>query len=815
MNLEYTQQLEKVLNKLSYSDDEQRLHWKYTLIDKSIIRFQVFGFINSDIYKKLARSFESLQLEYFKNAEFLVLLFDFSDFKKVTSEVRGQIIEGNIFKNERISVAIYGMNYFVSTMARVISRKQVSKRLFIVKDEAAAMLTAKQLISNYGIQKVKDLQGPNYYSQPNNTIEIGGKPYTILSRNAWSYNDPSSDYSYKIDLIDDDILISRPAGYIRYQNSVMANVLFDKVAFSEIGQNNKYYRIQDYTLVTGSENKARRDFTDYVINGIKNINLLVFYGLNRTMSTVVRLGKLVHPAFEKVQIAKTFEEALELVIAHKYKDTSKKILSEELKTPNYLSPQEEIADIRVQNTTLIKENTHYLNMLFDRISKITFGNSEDYIPVSVDEENPFYDLFSAIQLLNEDYRELKNDRNALQLKLQRIISQNAHEVKDIKIENSSKLRSKEDFIRSSGHELNLTLAAILNAIQLLKKEETVEVQKSLLEIIKMASLNLQNGIGQLNNSYSDKHANEFLSESIFNYRQNLIQLIEIARMGNHKGKIIFENKVDEHLPAFLIGDKRKFNQIVNIFLENALKFTNDGFIKFNTHVVNLSSTQTRLRLTVEDSGIGIDKFTKAHIFKDENIEEEDSINQNKGFGLLIAKNIAHVLNADIGFESDKGLGSKFWLELTFNIGYQDKLPLKQAEQSQSKTKVNLVLPFDGSNALLIMDDAIRQNLVVQILRGKGIQSRAKLNYEAFADIEGKFDFVFVCLQLIGGKEVSAFKLLKNTIDLKNDYAKPIYIGCVDTFIDPILEQYRKVGIDYFINKSFNIDELDQFFEDIK
>jgi len=813
--LEYTHQLDTALDKIGYSDEKSKAGWEYTRIDESIIRFKPFGSIDLDIYKKLAKSFNDLQSEYFKNAEFLVLLFDFSNFKKVNSDVREQILEGRIFKNEKISFVIYGMNYFVSTIAKVIIRKQVSKRLFIVRDEAAGIETAKLLNSNYAIQRVEELQGPNYYSQPDFNIEIGGRSFSILSRKAWSYNDPSSDYSYKVDILDEDVLISRPSGYIRYQNSVMANVLFDKVAYSEIGEDLKYYRIQDYTLVTGAENKARRDFTDYVINGIDKINLLVFYGLNRTMSTVVRLGKLVHPAFEKVRVAKTFEEALELVIAHKYKNTASKKISKKIKTPNHKSSNEEIEDLTVQNTTLLKETKRYLNILFDRISKITFGNSEDFTPVIVDEEHPFYYLFSAIQLLYEDYNELKNDRNALQIKLQLFTSQHAREIKDLKIDNSLKLRSKEDFIRSSGYELNLTLQAILNALEILEQEKSPEAQKPLLEIIKMAGLNLRNGIGQLKSSSSYKHANDFLSESIFNYRQNLVQLIEVARMGYPGGKVIFQNEVEAHLPAFLIGDKRKFNQLVNIYLENALKFTSDGFIKIYTQVVFLNSTQTRLRLIVEDSGIGIDKFTKAQIFKDEDLKTEDSISLNKGFGLLIARNLARVLDAEIGFESEKGLGSKFWVELTFNIGYQDKVSQMQVEQVHPKTKANKSLPFDGTNALLIMDDAIKQNLAGQILRGKGIQSRAKLNYEAFADIEGKFDFVFVGLQLIGGKELSSFKLLKNTIDAKNDYPKPIYIGCVDNYLDPILEQYRKVGVDYFVNKSFKIDDLNQFFEDLK
>lgn len=817
MDLELTTQFESLLSKLAYSDDESESGWSFSLVDDYIIRFQPFGSLNTASFKKLVEIFAEVQQEYFKNSEFLVFLFDFTNFKKATSDIRSKIINSSIFKDEKVSFALYGMNYFVSTLAKVISNGLVSRRMFVVKNENAGLETAKLLISNYRLNKIKELQSPYYYSQPENTIEIKGKSYTFLSRQAWTYNDPSSDYAYKIDLIDDNILVARPSGYIKYQNSVMANVLFDKVINSELEKGEKYYRIQDYTSVSGSENKARRDFSDYIINGIDKIHLVVFYGLNRTMKTVVRLGKLVHPAFVKVRIADNFEDALEQIIADKYKKSLPvgRPKSKKKETTKDRSPEEEIINLKAQSIALAKEKDRFINILFDRISKISFGATEDYVPIKIDEDNPFYDLFGAVHLLYEDFDELQNDRNSLRRKLQKLLSEHAREIKGLKIDNSFKLKAKNDFIRNSGHELNLSLDAILNAITLLRQEENPEAKKSLLEIVKMASITVQDGIGRLKSNIDDNYTNDTISESMFNYRKNIIQLVEVLRMGYPSGHVIFENKIEDSLPTFLIGDKQKFNQIVNIYLENAMKYTRDGFIKVYTHVVNKSATQTHLRISVEDSGIGIDKYTKAHLFEEESIDNGNESDIDKGFGLLIVKNLARILDAEVGFESEKGVGSKFWLELTLNIGYHDKVSQMHAVRDQRKPKVKKNLPFDGNNALLIIDNDVRRNLLEQILRKRGIQSRVKLNYEFFEDINGKYDYVFICLQLTGGKELSSIKLLKNTLDAKNDFANPIYIGCVDSTIDPILKDYRRIGIDYFMNKSFKIAEIEQFFKDLK
>ena len=818
MDIDLTHPFDTTLCNLAYSDDEIKSGWNFSVIEDGIIRFQPFGFLDESGYQRLVKSYEVLLAEYFKYEEFLVFIFDFTNFQKVTSEVRLRIIEESIFNDERIGLVVYGMNYFVSTIMKIIGNRIAQKRMFTVKDENGGLEIAKQLISNYRVQKLRQSQIPNFNSQPENKIEINGKSYSVLSLPAWNYNDPHSDYSYKIDLIDDTILVSHTSGYIRYQNSIMAVVLFDKVVNSMIAPDSKYYRIQDYSLVSGSENKARRNFSDYIINGIDKINLVVFFGLNRTMKIVVLLGKLVNPVFEKIRIADTFEDALEQIIADKYKNAKfkeKSVSEKQTSSIIYDSPQKEIEDLKAQKSALIDENQRLINILFDRISKITFGNSTDYVPVNLDETNQFYDLFSAVQLLYEDYNELRSERNAIRMKLQKLLSEQAGEMKELIIDNSSKLRAKDDFIRKSGHELGLSLEAILNAVKLLNQEEKPEEQKSLLEIIKMASFILQDGIGQMKSIIADNHTVDTISDSMFNYRKNIVQLVEVAQMGHLGRNIIFENTIDDSLPPIFIGDKRKFNQLVNIYLENALKFTNAGFIKVSTQLISTSVTQTRLRLNVTDSGMGIDQRTKAYIFNEEHLENEIAGGNNKGFGLLIAKNLARVLDADIGFESEVGVGSKFWFELTLNIGYQDKETKILALNDQHLSIEKKILPFEGKRALIITDDDVKRNLLVQLLRKKGIQSYAKLNYEFFENIEGTFDFVFIYMQLVGGKELNGIKILIKMLSAKNDHIKPIFIGGVDSLIDPIKEEYRKIGVDYFVLNNLKISNIDQFFNELK
>ncbi|MBN2236305.1 MAG: hypothetical protein JW729_02025 [Bacteroidales bacterium] len=814
MSTPFTDHVEKLCKELAFESEGSEIVWNFRFVEKYIIHFKPVGFLDEENFGIMQASFAKLVTDYFKEEDFLIFLFDFTDFKKATPKVRTQIIEGKVFANERITFVLYGMNYFISTMAKIISNNLISKRLFVAKTEEDSLVIAKKLIVNYRNIREKQLRDPKRASIVSDLIDVRGFEVKIVSKQAWRYEDPSSDYTYKIDLIDHNILVSKPSGYIRYQNSVMANVLFDKVVNNEIGSEKKYYRIQDYTGVEGSENKARRDFTSYIINGIDQIDLLVFCELNRIMRTVVRLGMLVHPSFHKVRIADTFEDALELVIDHKYKSEfeSEKNKQSTESSSTRVSSSEEIVKLKAQLKEKESENEMLIQDLFNRISQISYGKNLHTNPILLEENHPFYDLYSAIQLLDEDFTEIKNERDSFRAKYEKMLLDHAQEIKHLTIRNESLLKEKDAFIRSSGHELNGSLEAILNAIQLLKQEENPDNKKAIFDIIKMASVTLQDGIEQLKSSISDFRKVDFVTDNMFNYRKNILQVVEVATMSQHTRRIVFENTIEEGIPTFLVGDKRKFNQIVTIFFENALKYTNDGFIKVHTHLVKKTANQTRIRVSVSDSGIGIDNYTKTKLFSE---ESKNTQNENiKGFGLLIAKTLSKVINATLGFESAKGEGSSFWIEITFNDGYHDKKSQMYAVRDSRKVgKKNQAK--DGSKALLILDDILCQNLLEQILRKNGIQSKAKYNFQSLDEIEGTFDYAFVSLQLTGSEEIASFQLLKNALFEKNNFKPMVCIACVDSLMDPIVETYRKMGADYFLKKPLHISDLEQLLAEIK
>jgi signal transduction histidine kinase len=108
--------------------------------------------------------------------------------------------------------------------------------------------------------------------------------------------------------------------------------------------------------------------------------------------------------------------------------------------------------------------------------------------------------------------------------------------------------------------------------------------------------------------------------------------------------------------VFIMGDKEKVKEVIINLLDNAIKFTNEGFIKIST-----SQNKNYVSLIIEDTGIGIDPEDMPHIFE-RFYRGEKSRSKNSsglGIGLAITKELVYMQNGKIEVESKKSKGSKF------------------------------------------------------------------------------------------------------------------------------------------------------------
>jgi signal transduction histidine kinase len=125
-------------------------------------------------------------------------------------------------------------------------------------------------------------------------------------------------------------------------------------------------------------------------------------------------------------------------------------------------------------------------------------------------------------------------------------------------------------------------------------------------------------------------------------------------------------EVDRSIPYQLFGDEGKLRQILVNLLNNAIKFTNKGYVKLTVKGEKVDNTSIKLTFEVEDSGIGIRREDMKKIF--DSFQQLDSSRnrrtQGTGLGLTITKKLVELMGGEVKVTSVYGRGTTFTVILT-------------------------------------------------------------------------------------------------------------------------------------------------------
>jgi signal transduction histidine kinase len=243
--------------------------------------------------------------------------------------------------------------------------------------------------------------------------------------------------------------------------------------------------------------------------------------------------------------------------------------------------------------------------------------------------------------------------------------------KDLRIANTrlNKISMlKTEFVSLATHQLRSPLTAIKGYISMILEGSYGPVEEKMKEPLERVF----NSTGTLTQVVQDFLDVSRIEQGSMKYDMKAFSLKELAeeivneQSPNIKKALLefsFHFMDDDETGAryLVYGDRSKLKQVVANLIDNALKYTKNGFIK-----IRLSYTSNTVVLEVSDSGMGIDKKTLGVLFqKFERADKADEVNvQGTGLGLYIAKQIVEAHNGTIrAFSEGLGRGSIFSVEL--------------------------------------------------------------------------------------------------------------------------------------------------------
>ena len=213
-------------------------------------------------------------------------------------------------------------------------------------------------------------------------------------------------------------------------------------------------------------------------------------------------------------------------------------------------------------------------------------------------------------------------------------------------------RLKSAFLANMSHEIRTPLNAIVGFSSLLAETDSRSERQEYIKIVQENNellLQLISDIldlskieaGTFNFVYTNVDVNETCAE-----------IIKSMSMKVSKGvELIFEEPFPE---CYIYTDKNRFTQVISNFINNALKFTQQGCITLGYEQVS----HQKIKFYVRDTGMGIPEEKQKSVF--ERFVKLNTFVQGTGLGLSICKSIVSQMGGEIGVESTEGVGSCFW-----------------------------------------------------------------------------------------------------------------------------------------------------------
>ena len=370
--------------------------------------------------------------------------------------------------------------------------------------------------------------------------------------------------------------------------------------------------------------------------------------------------------------------------------------------------------------------------------------------------------------------------------------------------------AKSSFLSNMSHEIRTPINAVLGMNEMILRESgggNIREYASNIQSAGKTLLHLINDILDFSKIEEGKMEIVPVKYNTVSLINNLVATVS-GRARSKKLDLILD--IDKDLPSEMFGDDVRISQVIMNILTNAVKYTEQGYVKFTMRKEKSEGDRIELYVSVEDTGIGIKEEDLPKLFESFerlDVEKNRSI-EGTGLGMSIVFNLLRMMDSKIEVKSEYGKGSTFYFTISQQVINETPIGDYTGKTESVQSKEEITFSAKKAKILVVDDNEMNLKVAKNLLGLFGITpSLCDSGFEAIECLrKERFDMILLDHMMPKMDGIETFKRIKEENLVDPDTA---VIALTANAINGAREQYLEAGFNDYLSKPIEIEQLEE------